>query len=183
MAPSEDEESVHSSAAPRQITSQLARPPASFSASSSVFVAAGDFASAGHAREDLIKSSARRDTDPNDLNSGRWSNHAHILNGNRPHARPEAADCRQIASALFAEIEATLPESCGMLERLQVAVDRSRSGARDADPSRCLLLAYQKYYRTWLAGVVKAWRCVEIPPTATGRVRDWKPDEVRADRR
>jgi hypothetical protein len=78
---------------------------------------------------------------------------------------------RQTRERFVAEIEATLPEiGRGMLERLQGLADQV-GPAREMQIRRDAFMAYQKYYRTWLAGVVKAWRAALVPPTATGRVR------------
>ena len=78
---------------------------------------------------------------------------------------------RQARERFVAEIEPTLPViGNAMYERLQELASQT-GNAREMQIRRDSFMAFQKLYKTWLAGVVKAWRNALIPPTATGRVR------------
>ncbi|RZJ05582.1 MAG: DUF1631 domain-containing protein [Rubrivivax sp.] len=78
---------------------------------------------------------------------------------------------RQLRERFLAEIETVLPEiGAVMLERLQGLAEQT-GNAREMQIRRDAFMSYQKLYKTWLAGVVKAWRSALLPPTATARVR------------
>jgi hypothetical protein len=78
---------------------------------------------------------------------------------------------RQARERFVAEIESALPViGNAMYERLQELASQT-GNAREMQIRRDSFMAFQKLYKTWLAGVVKAWRNALIPPTATGRVR------------
>ncbi|MBN9411727.1 MAG: DUF1631 domain-containing protein [Burkholderiales bacterium] len=78
---------------------------------------------------------------------------------------------RQVRERFLVEIESLLPElGQAMLERLQGLAEQS-GNAREMQIRRDAFLEYQKLHRTWLAGVVRAWRAAVVPPTATAQVR------------